>query len=51
MRRVFVHFLEEIEDTKMTFRNHLTFMIEKEIMKMKKKTEIQPKLITQQRKK
>ena len=25
MRRVFVHFLEEIEDTKKTFRNYLTF--------------------------
>ena len=24
-RRVFVHFLEEIEDTKKTFRNYLTF--------------------------
>ena len=25
MRRVFVRFLEEIEDTKKTFRNYLTF--------------------------
>ena len=25
MRRVFVCFLEEIEDTKKTFRNYLTF--------------------------
>ena len=25
MRRVFVHFVEEIEDTKKTFRNYLTF--------------------------
>ena len=25
LRRVFVHFLEEIEDTKNTFRNYLTF--------------------------
>ena len=27
MRRFFVRFLEEIEDTKKTFRNYLTFMI------------------------
>ena len=27
MRRVFVRFLEEIEDTKKTFRNYLTFKI------------------------
>ena len=27
MRRVFVRFLEEIEDTKKTFRNYLTFTI------------------------
>jgi hypothetical protein len=27
MRRVFVHFLEEIEDTQKTFRNYLTFKI------------------------
>ena len=26
MQRVFVCFLEEIEDTKKTFRNHLTFI-------------------------
>ena len=25
MQRVFLRFLEEIEDTKMTFRNYLTF--------------------------
>ena len=25
MRRVFVHFWEEIEDTKKTFRNYMTF--------------------------
>ena len=28
MRRVFVRFLEEIEDTKKTFRNYLTFSTE-----------------------
>ena len=27
MRRVFVRFLEEIEETKMTFRNYLTFSL------------------------
>ena len=27
MRRVFVRFLEEIEDTKKTFRNYLTFRV------------------------
>ena len=27
MRQVFVHFFEEIEDTKKTFRNELTFII------------------------
>ena len=26
MQRVFVHFLEEIEDSKKAFRNYLTFM-------------------------
>ena len=26
MRRAFVHFLEEIEDTKKTYRNYLTFI-------------------------
>ena len=29
MRLVFVRFLEEIEDTKKTFRNYLTFMAHK----------------------
>ena len=28
MRRVFVRFLEEIEDTKKTFRNYLTFRLD-----------------------
>ena len=31
MQRVFVRFLEEIEDTKKTFRNYLTFMTSSEL--------------------
>ena len=34
-RLVFVRFLEEIEDTKKTFRNYLTFKLEKTISRQK----------------
>ena len=37
MRRVFVRFLEEIEDTKKTFRNYLTFSKLSEVKKLQLK--------------